>query len=192
MLRIARARGVPAVVAGAVPGLPFADRRFDRVLAGLVITHVPSYEEALADMARVLTPGGRLGVTVWGSLENPHRELWRDLARSAVNPDAMARATQSALPWEEWFESPDHVRSALEDAGLQDVTVRRVLYDVETTTEDFLALRENSTHGRFVRHTLNGAGWERFKETVRAEFARRFRDPLTHARDVWIGVGTRP
>jgi hypothetical protein len=143
-------------------------------------------------MARVLASGGRLGVTAWGSLENPHRELWHALARSAVDPDALARAKQSALPWEDWFESPEHLASALKDAGLRHVAVRRVLYDIETTTEDFLALRENAAQGRFVRHTLDGAGWERFREMVRAEFARRFRDPLSHTRDVLIGVGTRP
>jgi ubiquinone/menaquinone biosynthesis C-methylase UbiE len=192
MLRIARTRGVLAVVAGAVPGLPFADRRFDRVLAGFVISHVPSYEAALADMARVLAPGGHIGVTVWGSLENPHRELWRELARAAVDPKALQQASHSALPWEDWFSSQDHVVKALQDAGLRDITVRRALYDIETTTEDFLAQRESAIHGRFVRHSLDGAGWTRFREMVRTEFAKRFRDPLTHTRDVLIGVGTRP
>jgi ubiquinone/menaquinone biosynthesis C-methylase UbiE len=191
MLRIARRRGV-TTVAGAVPGLPFAARRFDRVLAGFVVTHVPSYEETLSDMVRVLAAGGRLGVTAWGPLENPHRELWHGLARSAVDPDALERAKKSALPWEDWFTSAENLVSALRGAGLKDVTVRRVFYEVETTTEDFLALRENATQGRFVRHSLDGAGWERFRETVRAEFARRFRDPLTHTRDVLIGVGARP
>jgi ubiquinone/menaquinone biosynthesis C-methylase UbiE len=192
MLRIARTHGVPAVVAGSVPGLPFADRRFDRVLAGFVIAHVPSYQEALADMARVLAPGGRLGVTAWGALENPHRELWSELARAAVGPQALQQARQNALPWEDRFSSQDHVGKALQDAGLKDITVRRALYGVETTTEDFLAQRENSIHGRFVRHSLDFASWERFQEMARTEFAKRFPDPLTHTRDVLIAVGTRP
>ena len=47
-------------VAGDFEALPFADGAFDRALCLNALHHVPSPARALAEMARVLTPGGRL------------------------------------------------------------------------------------------------------------------------------------
>src|SRR4051812_23727780 len=56
MLRIASDNGVAAVVVAGLPHLPFADAAFDRVTAGFVLSHVESYQAALREMARVLSP----------------------------------------------------------------------------------------------------------------------------------------
>lgn len=54
--------------AGAVNGdatrLPFPDGSFDRVIAAEVLEHIPEDEAALAELARVLRPGGTMAVTV--------------------------------------------------------------------------------------------------------------------------------
>ena len=44
--------------------LPFADGEFDRVVAAEVLEHVPDDRTAIAELARVLRPGGTLAVTV--------------------------------------------------------------------------------------------------------------------------------
>lgn len=53
---------------GAVRGdalrLPFADGSFDRVIASEVLEHIPDDEIAMAELARVLRPGGSMAVTV--------------------------------------------------------------------------------------------------------------------------------
>jgi SAM-dependent methyltransferase len=59
MVQIARERGLTASVAD-VRQLPFRDGEFDCVLAAWVIYHVPDRERAIAELARVLAPGGRL------------------------------------------------------------------------------------------------------------------------------------
>lgn len=53
---------VEGVVADAV-SLPFPDRSFDRVIAMHMLYHVRDQRAALAEMHRVLKPGGLLGVT---------------------------------------------------------------------------------------------------------------------------------
>nr|WP_281363317.1 methyltransferase domain-containing protein [Nocardioides perillae] len=44
--------------------LPFADGEFDRVVAAEVLEHVPADIQAIAELARVLRPGGTLAVSV--------------------------------------------------------------------------------------------------------------------------------
>lgn len=44
--------------------LPFPDNTFDHVIAAEVLEHIPDDEAALAELARVLKPGGTIAVTV--------------------------------------------------------------------------------------------------------------------------------
>jgi SAM-dependent methyltransferase len=64
--------------AGAVGGdgtaMPFDDGVFNRVIAAEVLEHVPSDQRAMAEIARVLRPGGLLAVTVPAWL--PERICW--------------------------------------------------------------------------------------------------------------------
>jgi SAM-dependent methyltransferase len=54
----ARARGIGVVVADLDEGLPFEDGRFDTVHANQVIEHVRRTDVFLAELRRVLAPGG--------------------------------------------------------------------------------------------------------------------------------------
>ena len=44
--------------------LPFADGEFDRVVAAEVLEHIPDDTDAIAELVRVLRPGGTIAVTV--------------------------------------------------------------------------------------------------------------------------------
>lgn len=59
MVELAWARGVAAQVAD-VQDLPFDDESFDVVLAAWMLYHVPEPDRGLAEIVRVLRPGGRL------------------------------------------------------------------------------------------------------------------------------------
>jgi len=62
-------------VAGDARALPFGSDVFDRVVAAEVLEHIPDDQRALAEIARVLRPGGLLAVTVPAWL--PERICWR-------------------------------------------------------------------------------------------------------------------
>jgi SAM-dependent methyltransferase len=62
MVELARARGVDAQV-GDAAGLPFPDGSFDCVLAAWMLFHLPDIDRGVAELARVLAPGGRLVAT---------------------------------------------------------------------------------------------------------------------------------
>ena len=59
MVEIQRAKGIDAHV-GDVEELPFPDSAFDFAIAAWMLYHVPNVDGALAELARVLRPGGRL------------------------------------------------------------------------------------------------------------------------------------
>jgi SAM-dependent methyltransferase len=57
-VRVAGERGTTVARAGAA-ALPFADESFDAVVACLVFEHIREVDAAIAEVARVLQPGGR-------------------------------------------------------------------------------------------------------------------------------------
>ncbi|WP_419923856.1 class I SAM-dependent methyltransferase [Candidatus Poriferisocius sp.] len=56
--------GTCQAVRGDATRLPFPDQSFDRVIASEVLEHVDSDDAALAELTRILRPGGVLAVTV--------------------------------------------------------------------------------------------------------------------------------
>jgi SAM-dependent methyltransferase len=66
--------GPAAFLRGSAYALPFADGAFDAVICSEVLEHLDDYPAALAEIARVLRPGGRFVATVpraW-----PERLCW--------------------------------------------------------------------------------------------------------------------
>ena len=74
MVEIQRSRGIDAKV-GDAQALPFGDREFDVAVAAWMLFHVPDVEGALAELARVLKPSGRL-VAVTNASDH-FEDLWR-------------------------------------------------------------------------------------------------------------------
>lgn len=66
--------GFALPVQGDALALPFGDGAFDRVIAAEVLEHIPDDLGAIAELARVLAPGGRIAVTVPTRL--PERVNW--------------------------------------------------------------------------------------------------------------------
>jgi SAM-dependent methyltransferase len=69
------AAGQAACVAGDATAMPFPDGVFDVVIAAEVLEHIPRDRAAIAEITRVLAPGGTAAVTVPAWL--PERICWR-------------------------------------------------------------------------------------------------------------------
>jgi SAM-dependent methyltransferase len=78
MVELARQRGVEAEV-GDAQNLPYPDAAFDCVIAAWMLFHLPDIDAGLAELARVLKPGGRL-VAATNSVE-PHEGAAGDCRR---------------------------------------------------------------------------------------------------------------
>jgi ubiquinone/menaquinone biosynthesis C-methylase UbiE len=101
---------------GDARSLPFADAEFDAVLAATVLSHVPEGERAIPELARVVRPGGRVGIFDRDPdsfiIAHPDRALTRRIV--AVYSDQA-----SIDPW-----LARRLPGLMPEAGLQDVRVR--------------------------------------------------------------------
>ena len=99
-------RGI--AVQGDALRLPFADDTFDRIIAAEVMEHIPADEAAMAELARVLKPGGLVAVTVprWG----PEKVCW-----------ALSDAYHEVEGGHVRIYRKSEVRRRLESVGLQHI-----------------------------------------------------------------------
>ncbi len=191
MLRLARRKGLISV-AGAVPGSPFPDGMFDRVIANFVLSHVPCYRTALLDIMRVLRSSGLVGVTTWGSSQNDCRKRWQRIAEQFVSREELLFGVRRFLPWEEWFSEPEHLENAFREAGLECIKVHHAEYKPKMAVDDFLAMREITYQARLMRKFLGPGEWSAFRRQVRKEFQSRYSATVEDARDAYIAVGAKP
>ncbi|HEY8379192.1 MAG TPA: class I SAM-dependent methyltransferase [Nannocystis sp.] len=89
MLAHARRRGLD-VVEGSATELPFADASFDVTYSFKVLAHVPAWERALAEMARVTRPGGYMIFDIY------NRNSLRYLIKRAWGPRKTSQAFDEA------------------------------------------------------------------------------------------------
>jgi ubiquinone/menaquinone biosynthesis C-methylase UbiE len=61
---VARAGGTGAMAVGDALDLPFPQASFDRVIAAEVLEHIPDDRRAIAELVRILRPGGTIAITV--------------------------------------------------------------------------------------------------------------------------------
>jgi SAM-dependent methyltransferase len=75
MVELTRARGIEALV-GDVQELPYAEGEFEAVAANWMLYHLPDLDRGLAELHRVLRPGGRLVAITNG--RDHLAEVWGD------------------------------------------------------------------------------------------------------------------
>jgi len=126
--------GIARFQQGDAMALPFTDDSFDAAVMALVIFFVPEPEKGVAEMKRVVKPGGTISAYAWDVLEpggfpmGPMQEELRAMGRKPMLPP---RADVSRM---------DALRALWTDAGLTDVATREItIARTFTDFEDFWA-----------------------------------------------------
>ncbi len=115
----ARAPNVRFVRASA-EALPFRDGAFDTVVSGLVFCSVPKPEVGLAEVKRVLAPGGKLRM-----IEHVRLEGWRGKLQDSMQP-LWTKVAGGCHPNRRTVETVEAAGFVIEDEGRKsDGTMRR-------------------------------------------------------------------
>jgi SAM-dependent methyltransferase len=136
MLGLARRRVPQAAMCHAVlPDLPFPDDHFDAVVANFVINHVGDPAASVAELRRIVRPGGRIAATVWPSPRPPLQRLWEQVFDAA---GARRPADEPAVPPERDFtHTVEGFGELLRSASLTDVHCETVAWVHRTDPEDW-------------------------------------------------------
>jgi SAM-dependent methyltransferase len=195
MLGLARHR-TQRLAAGVCPGLPFPDRTFHAVVANLVLSHFTDRAAAVADLVRVLRPGGRLGATAWAEdQDDPERDGpdgYEIVTATLDEFDLAVDPPEPAAPGEEWLRDPANLRATFTDAGLEQVAMKERTYQRRPPVLDYLGWQFWGTRGRYLRSITDEATWDRFWRAALGRLERRFPDGVPSVSRLRLAVGTKP
>ena len=159
---------------GDATALPFEDGRFDAAVMALVIFFVPDPAKGVAEMARVVRPGGTVAAYAWDMAGGgfPFDPIHAELRALGATPPLPPSADASRLValYDLWT-----------GAGLEAVETREI--SVRRTFADFEEFWNSSTITGSIRPTLAAmpAGEvEQFKARVRARLSADASGPVTH------------
>lgn len=191
MLSIARA-GLPdaVFVPGDVQaGLPFPDAAFDAVAGNMVVHHLSQPPRAMVHLMRVLTTGGRLGLTMWDPpADNPAQGIFPEAAElvGAVSPPG--------VPVLRGRVDDAYFAALFEDAGLHDVVVTHVQFEFVVDPADWWDAVISSTVLTATLVTGQAADVQARIRSAYDELVQRYVDGSGQARfpgSATLALGTR-
>lgn len=109
-----------ALVAADAQVLPFADRTFDAAICLFGLMFFPNHLRALAEARRVMRPGARLALTVWGP---PEAAPFAGFVAEALGEELPADRSDLVRPFS--LSDPELVKGLLQESGYAEVEVRR-------------------------------------------------------------------
>jgi SAM-dependent methyltransferase len=191
MLREARTRGASAPLAAMdLAQLGIRESAADAALLAFVLFLIPSPAAALAEVRRVLRPGGAIGCTAWGQgYELPGTAIWaRQLDLHGAGPDLKPDAAKR----DTLMDTTDKLGSLLEVAGLTVSSIWTERPERRWTWPELLEL--TSRYGATSRRlsTLDVPRRRECLERVGAAFAEMSAEELIYRPEMLLAVASRP
>jgi ubiquinone/menaquinone biosynthesis C-methylase UbiE len=149
--------------------LALPDASYDVVLCALGLMYMPEPELALRELTRVLRPGGRLAVAVWGERSQ--------CGWSSLFPIVDAEVASDVCPLFFRLGQPNILARMCENAALEAIQQKRI-----ATTLKF-ANAEETCHAFFAGGPV-ALAWSRFNDEARTRVQKRYVESI----QVWQQV----
>jgi SAM-dependent methyltransferase len=158
---------------GDAMALPFEANRFDAAVMALVISFVPDPAKAVAEMARVVRPGGVIATYMWdqpggGSPQTP------------IFAELRAMGLDTALPASGWASSQDGLRGLWSGAGLERIEARviHVRRDFDSA-EEFWRISTETGVLRAALDRMDAGAIEALRDRVKTRLSQGGPGPVT-------------
>lgn len=140
-------------------GLAWPDDSFDLVYCALGLMYMPGPEQALREMHRVLRPGGRMAVAVWGERAN--------CGWSAVFPIVDAEVASEVCPLFFQLGQPGALSQLAAAAGFDDCSEHRISAGLRYRDA------QEACDAAFIGGPV-ALAWSRFDDDARARVQQRY------------------
>lgn len=172
--------------------IPFRENQFDRALCMLVLHFVPTPDRAVAEMFRVVRPGGTIAATVWDTFGGmPSQRMFWDTF-TAIEPTALSKRGPSLV---RPMTFPGEMARAFVAAGLQQVTEATLTIRMDFANFDdyWIPLINGQGTLAALLSTLPEAVQERVQSAVRQAYLSEQPDgPRSFASVAWAVKGIVP
>jgi len=170
--------------------LPFEDGTFERAVALLVLHFVPEASKAVAEMRRVVRPGGVVAAAVWDHLGGmPGMRMMVDTVAALSEAGRQLRARYCFQP----MMQPSEMKRTFVEQGLLEVTETQLMIRMDYQSFDDYWAPIAAGEGPLGKHVaaLNAAERARIDTAVRDAYeAGRPDGPRSFANVAWACRGT--
>ncbi len=171
--------------------LDLPDACFDLACSVFGVMLFPDHRAGLAEIRRVLAPGGSIGLVVWGPPDRlAHLKILEDAVRDAF-PDSGDFERPGG--WRA-MDSPGGLTGELERAGFGEVVVRPLRHEWSIPSAFWLLAQETDRYPHFdrVHERLGPGSRERVRGRLLARLAEEHGDgPFALPSEAWLAIGRR-
>jgi ubiquinone/menaquinone biosynthesis C-methylase UbiE len=163
---------------GDAMALPFESDQFDFATMALVIRFVPDPAQGVAEMKRVVRPGGAVAAYVWDSLGGgmPHEPIQAELRSMSIKYPRPPSAEASNL---------EVLQKLWVDAGLRSVETQIITAErTFASFENFWSLSSNSQTLQSVLEDLDPATLGQLKSSIQARLTAETNGQITYSAHV--------
>jgi ubiquinone/menaquinone biosynthesis C-methylase UbiE len=184
---LAVARSIPAAAGAPIEwheasalDLPFPDTTFDHVLCQFGLMFFPDRSAALQEMRRVLRPGGRLALNVYGPLgHNPAAQ-----ALAGALDHYLGHLASAPKRAEHALADAGELSRLVVEAGFRDVTIRTATLRVRfATPREWVQIQLTATAQAGLVGGMEQGQWSALVDAIAAEVAAAV--PSTAGEEDW-------